>query len=257
MKRIESVPILGTNVDIVTIDDVLAHIEQNVIADKKAIITYVNIHALNVAYQPPSFRDFLNAANINFCDGFGVSVGAQLLGHNRIPRLTPPDWISSLGELCVRHGFTMYFLGSRPGIAKKASLKIRENLPGLNIVGTHHGYFNKEPEREENKSVIENINSNNPNILWIGFGMPLQEKWLMENWDSLNVNVALTGGAIFDYISDEIRRGPKWLTNRGFEWLTRLLIEPKRLWRRYLIGVPLFFLRIMKERLRTQGKKND
>jgi N-acetylglucosaminyldiphosphoundecaprenol N-acetyl-beta-D-mannosaminyltransferase len=79
--------------------------------------------------------------------------------------------------------------------------------------------------------------------------MPLQERWLMENWDHIDANVALTGGAVFDYVSGELQRAPRWMTDNGLEWLGRLLIEPRRLWKRYLIGNPLFIWRVLKQRL--------
>lgn len=87
-------------------------------------------------------------------------------------------------------------------------------------------------------------------MLIVEFGMPLQDKWLMENYKKINANVFLTGGACFDYASGALRRGPKWMTDYGLEWLTRLIIEPKRLWKRYLIGNAEFFIRILIERMR-------
>ena len=92
-------------------------------------------------------------------------------------------------------------------------------------------------------------NAVKPNILIVGFGTPLKERWLMENWDRIEVNVALTGGAVFDYVSGELRRAPRWMTDHGLEWLARLIIEPCRLWKRYLIGNPLFLWRVLKQRL--------
>ncbi|MCA1688781.1 MAG: WecB/TagA/CpsF family glycosyltransferase, partial [Actinobacteria bacterium] len=89
----------------------------------------------------------------------------------------------------------------------------------------------------------------------VGFGMPLQEYWLMENRNRLDANVALTGGAVFDYVSGELRRGPRVLTENGLEWLARLLIEPRRLWRRYLIGNPLFLARVLEQRLTREPER--
>jgi N-acetylglucosaminyldiphosphoundecaprenol N-acetyl-beta-D-mannosaminyltransferase len=109
------------------------------------------------------------------------------------------------------------------------------------------------PEHPENESVIAIINRLRPNILIVGFGMPLQERWLMENWDRIHANIGLTGGAVFDYISGNVPRAPRWMTDHGFEWLGRLLVEPSRLWRRYLIGNPLFIWRIMKQRFTNRG----
>jgi len=119
----------------------------------------------------------------------------------------------------------------------------------LRIVGTYHGYFDKTPGSPGNEAVIQAINAVKPNILIVGFGMPLQERWLMENWDRVEASVALTGGAVFDYVSGDLRRPPCWMTSHGLEWLGRLLIEPRRLWQRYLIGNPLFLWRVLKQRL--------
>ena len=131
----------------------------------------------------------------------------------------------------------------------KAAVRLTERFPNLRILGTHHGFFDKTPGSLENEDVIQRINAVKPDILVTGFGMPLQERWLMDNWDRIEANVALTGGAVFDYISEELRRAPRWMTDHSLEWLGRLIIEPRRLWRRYLIGNPLFLWRVLKQRL--------
>ena len=97
--------------------------------------------------------------------------------------------------------------------------------------------------------MIEKINASKANILVLGFGMPLQEEWLKENQDKLDVNISLTGGAVFDYLSGELKRGPRLLVDNGMEWLARMLIEPKRLWKRYLVGNTVFLGQVLAERL--------
>ena len=92
--------------------------------------------------------------------------------------------------------------------------------------------------------MIEGINAAKPDLLIVGLGMPLQERWLADNWSSIDAGVALTAGATFDYISGELRRAPRWMTDNGLEWLGRLLLEPGRLWKRYIIGNPIFFWRV-------------
>jgi N-acetylglucosaminyldiphosphoundecaprenol N-acetyl-beta-D-mannosaminyltransferase len=146
-------------------------------------------------------------------------------------------------------GDSLFFLGARPGVAKKAAETLKAKYPGLRIVGYSDGYFDKTPGSIANETVLRDINRCKPNILILGFGMPVQEKWLMENWDRVDANIALTGGAVFDYVSGELRRAPQWMTTHNLEWLGRLIIEPKRLWKRYLIGNPLFLWRIVKQRL--------
>lgn len=147
------------------------------------------------------------------------------------------------------HDLTFYFLGGRPGVAQKASQRLKEHSPDLRIVGIHHGFFDKTPGSSENDKVVHMINRVKPNILIIGFGMPMQERWLMENWDQIEANVVITAGAILDYVSGTLRRGPKWMTDHGFEWLARMIIEPRRLWKRYIIGNPLFVWRVLKQRM--------
>jgi len=171
------------------------------------------------------------------------------LGYNIPQRITYADWMWQLAEFAESHGFTLFFLGARPGVADKAAARLKERFPNLRIVGTRHGYFDKDAGSPENEAVIRKINAAKPNILIVGFGMPLQECWLMENWDRIEANVALTGGAVFDYVSGELPRGPRWMTDHGLEWLARLIIEPRRLWKRYLIGNPLFLWRVVKQRL--------
>jgi N-acetylglucosaminyldiphosphoundecaprenol N-acetyl-beta-D-mannosaminyltransferase len=247
--RIRTISLLDVQIHNVTAVSLITFIENSILSDNHVRITNVNIHAMNIAYQATWFKEFLNTADVNFCDGYGITVAAHLLGLDQLSRLTPPDWVTDLAKMCVNRKFSMYFLGSHPEVVEQAARKLESQTPGLNIVGTHHGYFNKNLRSEENKEVIAKINAQKPNILWIGFGMPLQEHWLMENWNLLDINVAITGGAIFDYISGTITRGPKWMTDYGLEWLARLFIEPGRLWRRYLIGNPLFFWRLFKHQL--------
>jgi N-acetylglucosaminyldiphosphoundecaprenol N-acetyl-beta-D-mannosaminyltransferase len=217
-----------------------------------AVIANVNVHCLNLTYRNRWLRDFLNNASVVFCDGAGVVLGARILGDRLPGRITPADWIERLAEIAAQRGFTLFFLGSRPGVADKAAARLRERFPNLRIAGTHHGYFDKTPGSAENEAVIQQINAARPHILFVGFGMPLQERWLADNWERLDVNVAFTCGALFDYVSGELRRSPKWMNDHGLEWLGRLIIEPRRLWRRYVIGNPLFLWRVVKQRLRQE-----
>jgi N-acetylglucosaminyldiphosphoundecaprenol N-acetyl-beta-D-mannosaminyltransferase len=176
-------------------------------------------------------------------------LGARILGHRIPQRITYADWIWQLAEFAEPRGITFFFLGARPGVAQNAAERLRERYPDLRIVGIHHGYFDKSPGSEENEAVLQKIDASRPHVLVIAFGMPLQERWLAENWARINTNIALTGGAVFDYVSGDLSRAPRWMTDHGLEWLGRLLIEPQRLWKRYLVGNPLFLYLIVKQRL--------
>ncbi|MEW6217607.1 MAG: WecB/TagA/CpsF family glycosyltransferase [Candidatus Bipolaricaulota bacterium] len=213
------------------------------------MIAYVNAHAVNLAHDLPWFREFLDSCDVVYCDGFGVSLAAWLLGQKVPPRHTPPDWIGDLCKRAEAEGLSMFMLGASPGVADKAADRLREHAPGLKIAGIHHGYFNKVRDGSENLAVVRAINLARPNILLVGFGMPLQEQWILQNREELRVGAILTVGALFDHLAGEVKRAPRWMTDRGLEWLGRLVIEPRRLWRRYLLGNPRFLMRVMAHRI--------
>jgi N-acetylglucosaminyldiphosphoundecaprenol N-acetyl-beta-D-mannosaminyltransferase len=239
----QPIKVLGVRVDNISVDQLLRFFENCVNNNKKVIISNVNIHALNIAYSTPWFRNFLNASSVTFCDGFGVRLAARLTGQNLSYRNTPPDFIECIAGLAHKSGWKIFFLGAKPGVAQHAADKIIKKFPGLQIA-TQHGYFNKIKGSDDNNQVIAQINKFHPQLLILGFGMPLQESWILENIDDLHINAAFTAGALFDYIAGEIRRPPRWMTDHGLEWLGRLMIEPRRLWRRYLLGNPLFIWRV-------------
>jgi N-acetylglucosaminyldiphosphoundecaprenol N-acetyl-beta-D-mannosaminyltransferase len=216
--------------------------------NQRALILNVNINCINLACEQPWLHAFLNDAELVFCDGAGVALGIRILGHSVSHRITYADWIWQLAEYVEMRGYTVCFVGARPDVAQRAARRLRDRFPGLRIDGVHHGHFDLKLGSEENERVVRKINEIKPNILLVGLGMPTQERWLMENWDRLDANVALTGGAVFDYVSGNLRRAPSWMTDHGMEWIGRLIVEPRRLWRRYVIGNPLFLWRVVKQR---------
>jgi N-acetylglucosaminyldiphosphoundecaprenol N-acetyl-beta-D-mannosaminyltransferase len=236
-------------VDPLTVGELYAEIEHLVRGGERGLVLNVNAHCLNLCYEDPKLRDFLNRAEVVFCDGAGVRLAARILGRRIPERITYADWVWRLSAFAAAQGFSLYFLGARPGVAQEAARRLKESYSALEIVGVRHGYFDYSAESPESGVVVEEINAAAPDILLVGLGMPLQERWLMENRARIDAGVALTGGAVFDYVSGRLRRGPRFLTRGGFEWLARLLVEPHRLWRRYLIGNPLFLLRVLKQRL--------
>ena len=244
------VNVLGVGVDPLTVEELHAEIGRLVRERKRGLVLNVNAHCLNLCYEDSKLRDFLNGAEVVVCDGAGVMLAARILGRRIPARITYADWAWQLADFAAGRNFSLYFLGARPGVAQAAARRLKERYPDLEIAGVHHGYF----DRSENEAVVKEINATAPDILLVGLGMPLQEYWLMENRHRLDASLALTGGAVFDYISGRLRRGPRLLTGSGFEWLARLLVEPRRLWRRYLVGNPLFLLRVVRQRLGSREK---
>lgn len=252
MKR-SRIEVLGVGVDPVTVDELNAEVLRLIGEDGLSLVLNANAHCLNLCYRDRALRDFLNRADVVFCDGVGVMVAAWLLGERIPERITYADWAWRLAAFAEAEGLSLYFLGARPGVAAKAARNLEERHPALKISGVRYGYFDHAAGSRENAAVVQEINAQEPDILLVGLGMPLQERWLMENRRNLNASVALAGGAVFDYVSGELRRGPPLLTDNGFEWLARLFIEPGRLWRRYLLGNPLFLARVLRRRLEVRG----
>lgn len=244
-SRIE---ILGIPIDTLTVDELHREMAEIVARDEHELVLNVNVNCMNLAYRNPWLHQLLNRARIVFCDGAGVMLAARLLGHHIPERITYADWMWRLAPFAAERGMTLYFVGGRPGVAEQAARRLRERAPALQVVGVDHGYFDKERDSRENRELIRRINAARPDILVTGFGMPLQERWLEQSWRDVDARIALTGGAVFDYVSGRLRRGPRLLTDHGWEWLARLSIEPRRLWRRYLIGNPVFLARVLGHR---------
>jgi N-acetylglucosaminyldiphosphoundecaprenol N-acetyl-beta-D-mannosaminyltransferase len=245
------VNVLGVGVDPLTVEDLHAEIGRLVRGGRGGLVLNVNAHCLNLCYEDPALRDFFNGAEVVFCDGAGVMLAARVLG-GRIPaRITYADWTWRLAAFAASEGFSLFFLGARPGVAQVAAEKLKERHPDLKIAGVRHGYFDHSAGSPQSEKVVDDINAAAPDILLVGLGMPLQERWLMENRERIDAGAVLTGGAVFDYVSGRLSRGPRFLTRNGFEWLARLLAEPRRLWRRYLLGNPVFVLRVLRQRLRA------
>ena len=245
----ERVNVLGVKVDPLNVAELHERILGMVREGGHALVLHANVHGVNLCYRDPELRAFFNSAPVVFCDGAGVVLGARILGKRLPGRITYADWAWQLAGFAEREGLSLFFLGARPGVAEKAAERLLARHPNLKVAGVRHGYFDQSAGAPENEAVLREINAAGPDILLVGFGMPLQERWLMRNWDRIDARVALTGGAVFDYVSGELERGPRLLTDNGFEWLARLLIEPGRLWRRYVIGNPLFLMRVLKQRL--------
>ena len=256
MKMFDEVTLLNTKFHKVTVCQLIQYIVETAKLEKKTLVGNVNVRGMNFAYDLSWYRDFLNNADLVFCDGFGVLLGAKLLGYSleSVHRMTCPDYIENLALACEKQDVSVFLLAGAPGVVDKAITKLKEIAPNLRIQG-HHGHFDK--SGAENDSIIQKINLFKPDVLYVGFGMPLQEQWIVDNFNEIDAHVFLHLGACLDFYTDTIYRGPRWLTDNGFEWLTRFFTEPSRLWERYVVGNPLFFYRIIKHRITKRITKKS
>jgi exopolysaccharide biosynthesis WecB/TagA/CpsF family protein len=147
-------------------------------------------------------------------------------------------------QRAAERGWPVYFFGAKPGVAEEAKDLLEDRIPGLKVVGCRDGYF----DRGKPEEAVAEIAAGAPGLLLVGMGNPLQEKWIAEHVAATGARLAVGVGAFFDFQTGHVKRAPAWMNKLGLEWVHRLLKEPKRMWRRYLLGNPLFLWRVLRQR---------
>jgi N-acetylglucosaminyldiphosphoundecaprenol N-acetyl-beta-D-mannosaminyltransferase len=207
-------------------------------------IHYANVHVLNTAYTDAGLREQLNGASTVYCDGSGVRLGAALLGHRLPARLTAADWIDLFSNRAAEERARVFLLGGADGIAAGAADVLRARHGGLNIVGAHHGFL----DSGVSDRVINQMNATGTDVALVGMGTPTQERWIGRYRPRISAPVVWSVGALFDFVVGAQRRAPSWIACRGLEWLWRWGTDPGRLTKRYIVGNPLFIVRILRQR---------
>lgn len=241
-----AITLLGVRYASLTPEAALAEAERLYESEKPGSIVVTNAHGLNVAYSDPRYREVLNRADLVLNDGKGVMLAALLKGRRFPADLNGNDFGALLLQHCAARSWPVYFLGARPGVAQRAAERARERYPGLRIVGSRDGYFSAEEEND----VIQSVRDAGAGVLLVALGNPRQERWMDVNLRRTGARLGMGVGAFFDFMAGEVERAPGWINRMGLEWLFRLVKEPRRLWRRYLLGNPLFLWRVLRERAR-------
>jgi len=213
---------------------------------KSDIRTYTcaNHHYLNIASSHKEYRRHLESFGVIFSDGLGTKLAAKLLYDGcKIERITGSDFYPILLKEINAKGLSLFILGDSQKILAKAIEKIRETYPGIKICGSHQGYFDI-----MDRSVVDEINQRSPYLILVGLGAPRQENWVMHWKDELKAEKILVIGGWLRVISGDRRRGPLWVRKIGLEWFIRLLSEPRRSWKRYIVGIPSFIYRILRQK---------
>ncbi len=245
--------LLGVDIDVLDTDSLGNTIIELTDRDSPHSVMYVNADCMLIARKQEVYRRVLNTSDLVYADGVGIVYGAKLWGLDFPGRSTAADFMPDFCKQFAKKGLRLYFLGATDGVAEKAAAKLRKEIPDLMIVGTQHGYFPQEQEEE----IIATINDLKPDILLVGFGAPRQEFWINDHKNNINATVIWGVGGLFDFLSGTTRRGPQLLLDHGFEWLCRLVTEPQRLWRRYLIGNTKFVFYLLWDRFFKRGAINS
>ena len=235
--------ILGVQVDSFNYEQALSLIEGFVESGHPHQVVTVNPEFIVAAQSDDEFRDILNASSLALPDGVGLLWAARFLGHPFQERVTGTDTVQRVAALAAQKGYSLFLLGAAPGVAVETAARLCETYPGLRIVGTHAG----SPASEEEDEIVSMIQKAKPDILFVAYGAPQQDKWIARNLERLGVPVAMGVGGAFDFISGRAKRAPRWLQRLGLEWLHRLCHEPWR-WRR-MLALPKFGWLVVQERL--------
>lgn len=253
----ESYQFLGVWVNALTIEDLNELVRQSVQRGERWLIANHNMNSLRLFHKDAKMQDFYARSAYIHVDGMPLIWLGRLLGYplRREHRVTYADWIYPLMADAARSGWRIFYLGSKPGVAQRGAAILQERYPGLEIV-TADGYFDARRDSEDNRALLEKINAFGPQVLMVGMGMPRQEHWVLDNMDSIRVNAILTAGAAIDYVAGAVPTPPRWAGKVGLEWLFRLVSEPGRLWRRYLVE-PWFVLWLFIVELWNRRRKAD
>ena len=240
----------GVLIDNVSMDETLEHIEHFIKEGKPCYLTNPNVDVIMRFTKDKDFADYYRKGALCTADGTPIMWAARFLGTPLKEKVSGSDLVPRVCELANRKGYKLFFLGGRPGAADAAKETLLKRLPHLNIVGTYAPPFGFEKDTTELARIASMIKEAKPDILFVGLGAPKQENWIRDNYKNLGVPVFMGVGVTFEFIAGIVKRAPKWMQSAGLEWLWRLMMEPGRLWKRYLIDDMPFFFLILKQRFK-------
>lgn len=245
----KAVKILDVKVNLLDISLVVEVIDKWLIARGPGVARYIcltNVNSVVEAQKNPCLKKITNESDLSVCDGMPLVWLARAKGFKLKQRVYGYALMKKLFDVSGKNNFGHYFYGSTDAVLKKMLENIKKAYPNLKVSGSYSPPF-RQLEESEKDSVIKDINTSKADIIWVGLGYPKQEIWMYEFRKLIKCPVLIGVGAAFDFFSGNKGQAPLWMQNAGLEWLFRLLLEPKRLWRRYLINNTLFIFFLLKE----------
>lgn len=240
----DELQILGLRIDNLTMSDAVDRIMRLAGGDEPEQVCFLNADCANIAYCNEGYRRTLRGARFTLADGVGLKLAGKLLNREIRQNVNGTDLFPRLCEALSGTPQGLFLLGARPGVAEAVGRWIAENYPDVRLAGCQHGYFTP----AEEPAVIERIRASQAAVLLVAFGAPRQEMWIEQHLAETGARVALGVGGLFDFYSGRIPRAPLWMRELCLEWLFRVCCEPRRLWRRYLLGNGRFLFRVLKEK---------
>ncbi len=242
--------ILGVGVSTINMEIALRTIEEWISRQDHHYMCVTGVHGVMESWRDEDLRRVHNAAGLVTPDGMPLVWLSRLMGFRQVERVYGPDLMLRVCECSAQQGYRQFFYGGAPGVAEQLASRLQARFPGLYIAGVHSPPF-RALSPEEDDAAVERINTATPDIVWVGISTPKQECWMSEHRGRLNAPVLIGVGAAFDIHAGLKTQAPRWMQKSGLEWLFRLIMEPRRLWRRYLINNPWFLWLVL---LQTLGK---
>jgi N-acetylglucosaminyldiphosphoundecaprenol N-acetyl-beta-D-mannosaminyltransferase len=236
------VSLLGTWIDRVDVEQATAHIADFVRSRRPHQVVTANVDFLHIAEEDPAFQNIVNSADLVLADGMPLVWASRRLETPLPCRVTGVDMVLTCAELAAREGYSIFLLGAAPGVADEVACVLRARFPGLRIAGT---YAPSNVALSDSDDVVRIIREAQPDMLFVAFGAPKQEKWIHMHSSRLHVPVSIGVGGAFDMLAGRVRRAPIWMQRHGLEWFYRLVQEPHRLWKRYFVQDLPVFIRLM------------
>jgi N-acetylglucosaminyldiphosphoundecaprenol N-acetyl-beta-D-mannosaminyltransferase len=247
---VQRVELLGLTLDDLDMDGALRRI--GALIERRTPPAYVvtpNVDHVVKLQDDPEFRAVYAGADLVLCDGAPLLWAARLLGKPLRAKVSGSDLFVAFAPLAARHGWRPFLLGGRPGAAARAAELLAARHPGFTVAGTYAPPFGFDRDPAEDARAVEAVRAAQPDVLFVGLGAPRQEKWIHRHLPALGVPVSIGVGVSFEFVSGDVRRAPRWMQRAGLEWTWRLAMEPRKLWRRYLVE-DTRFLRLVARELR-------
>jgi N-acetylglucosaminyldiphosphoundecaprenol N-acetyl-beta-D-mannosaminyltransferase len=231
--------VLGVKVSAVDMDLSVDLAAQWIERGQPGYVCVASVHGVMEAQRDPELLRIFNHAVINTPDGMPLTWIGRLQGFAQMDRVFGPDFMMEICRLSGERGYRHFLYGGKPGVAEELSERLQSKFSGLKIVGTLTPPF-RDLTPEEEQEYARQIAQAQPHILWVGLGAPKQERFMAQYVHRFNVPLMIGVGAAFDFHTGRISDCPRWIKRAGLQWLHRLMQEPRRLWKRYLVNIPAF-----------------
>jgi len=242
MKRVN---FLKSPMDIATMDETVSFIENKLVQGEFLQHVVVNVAKIVNMQKDPVLADSVKACDVINIDGMGVVFGARFLGHQVKERVAGVDLFHNLLTMSAKRDFPVFLLGATEDVVAKTATKVKEQNPDLNIAGFNDGYF-----WDDEEAVVNKIKASGAKLLFVAITSPKKENFINKWQDKLGVDFVMGVGGTFDVVAGKVNRAPVWMQNAGLEWFYRVMQEPGRMWKRYLVTNSKFAWLLMKEKFK-------